>query len=112
MNINEPLRDLGRIDAQPLIDTILALHDEAWLLNVNRQQDYEVHKQTQSVVLVFCDGPMNDLEVRKEAGWDLLADVAIPVMHDLIGRFYPPGGTIIRAMAAKLLSITFAPRRP
>ena len=25
-------------------------------------------------------------------------------MHDLIARCYPPGGTIIRAMAAKLLS--------
>jgi aspartyl/asparaginyl beta-hydroxylase (cupin superfamily) len=25
-------------------------------------------------------------------------------MHDIIKRFYPPGGTIIRAMAANLLS--------
>ena len=104
MNIDQPLRDLGSVEAQPLIDTILALDEEAWFLNVNRQQDYDVHKQTQSVVMVFCDGPTNDLEVRKEAGWDLLADVAIPLMHDLIGRFYPPGGTIIRAMAAKLLA--------
>jgi len=35
---------------------------------------------------------------------DRLAHVAVPLMHDLIGRFYPAGGTIIRAMAAKLLS--------
>jgi hypothetical protein len=53
---------------------------------------------------VFCDGPMNDLAVSKESGWDLLAEAAVPVMHELIGRGYPPGGTIIRAMAAKLLS--------
>ena len=104
MNIDQPLRDLGNVEAQRLIDTILALDDDAWFLNVNRQEDYDVHKQTQSVVMVFCDGPMDNLEVRKESGWDLLADTAIPVMHDLIGRFYPPGGTVIRAMAAKLLA--------
>jgi len=98
------MKNLGDVDSAALIDSILQLDDEAWLQNVNRQSDYEVHKQTQSVVLVFCDGPMDDLEVSKQAGWDLLADAAIPVMHDLIGRFYPPGGVIIRAMAAKLLS--------
>jgi aspartyl/asparaginyl beta-hydroxylase (cupin superfamily) len=45
-----------------------------------------------------------DLEVFKEPGWDRLADVAMPVMHDIIDRFYPKGGAIIRAMAAKLLA--------
>lgn len=104
MNIDQALKDLGPVDAEPLVDAVLGLDDEAWLLNINRQNDYEVHKQTQSVVMIFCDGPPEDLAVSKEAGWDLLADAAIPVMHDLIGRFYPPGGTIIRAMAAKLLS--------
>ena len=104
MNIEEPLKNLGDVDSQALIDTVLGIDQEAWLANVNRQNEYEVHRQTESVVLVFCDGPMDALEVSKEAGWDLLADEAIPVMHDLIGRFYPPGGTIIRAMAAKLLS--------
>ena len=104
MNIDVPLKELGPVDSRALIDTVLGLDDEAWFLNVNRQNDYEVHKQTQSVVMVFCDGPANDLKVSKEAGWDLLAETAIPLMHDLIAKFYPPGGTIIRAMAAKLLS--------
>lgn len=98
------MKNLGDVDSAALIDAILQLDDDAWFQNLNRQNDYEVHKQTQSVVLVFCDGPMDDLEVSKQAGWDLLVDAAIPVMHDLIGRFYPPGGVIIRAMAAKLLS--------
>lgn len=104
MNIDVPLKDLGEVDASRLSAAILGLDEEAWLANVNRQSDYEVHRQTQSVVLVFCSGSMDDLEVSKQAGWDLLAETAIPVMHDLIGRHYPPGGTIIRAMAAKLLS--------
>lgn len=104
MNIDEPLKLLGEIDSKSLIDRVLRLDDAAWLANVTRQNDYEVHRATQSVVLVFCDGPMDKLQVSKQEGWDLLADAAIPVMHELIGRHYPPGGTIIRAMAAKLLS--------
>lgn len=104
MNIDVPLKQLGDVDVSPLRNAVLGLDDEAWLANVNRQEDYEVHKQTQSVVLVFCDGPLDDLEISKQPGWDLLAEVAVPIMHDLIGRCYPPGGTIIRAMAAKLLA--------
>jgi aspartyl/asparaginyl beta-hydroxylase (cupin superfamily) len=45
---------------------------------------------------------MDDLKITKEPGWDALAEYAVPVMHDIIERFYPKGGAIIRAMAAKL----------
>ena len=44
------------------------------------------------------------IDVTKQPGWDRLSAVAVPVMHAIIGSFYPPGGTIIRAMAAKLLA--------
>lgn len=103
MNIDSPLKALGDVSFEALRDTILDLDEEAWLSNEQRQSDYEVHKQTQSIILIFCDGPMHDLVVSKQNGWDLLADTAVPVMHELINRAYPPGGTIIRAMAAKLL---------
>jgi hypothetical protein len=104
MNIETPFKSLGAIDASALIDSILARDDNAWLDNTERQNSYEVHKQTQSIVLVFCDGSKKELEVSKHNGWDLLADAAIPVMHELIERDYPKGGMIIRAMAAKLLA--------
>ena len=104
MNIDTPLRELGEVDSVALREAVLALDEEAWLVNERRQTDYEVHRQTQSVVLVFCDGPMNKLVIEKSEGWDWLADVAVPLMHDLISRHYTPGGTIIRAMAAKLLA--------
>lgn len=104
MNIDVPLKKLGDVESSALASAILALDDEIWLENQDRQNNYEVHKQTRSVVLVFCSGPMDDLEVTKHTGWDPLSEVAVPVMHDLIGRHYPPGGVIIRAMAAKLLA--------
>ena len=104
MDIETPMRELGDIDVDALKSAILGLDDAAWIANQQRQIDYDVHRQTQSVVLVFCDGPGKDLAVSKQEGWDLLAAVAVPVMHQLIERAYPAGGTIIRAMAAKLLA--------
>ena len=104
MDIGVPLRDLGEFDIAPLKEAILALDDTAWLGNEYRQETYEVYQQTQSVVMVFTDGSgWPDIEVRKEAGWDLLAEQAMPLMHEILEKYYPPGGTIIRAMAAKLL---------
>ena len=98
------MKDLGAVAMESLQSAVLDLDEAAWLVNSQRQNDYEVHKQTRSVVLVFCDGSMEDLEVSKTDGWDMLADVAVPLMHDIIKRFYSPGGTIIRAMAANLVS--------
>ena len=37
MDIGTPIRDLGEIDAQPLIDKILALDDQSWNENLSRQ---------------------------------------------------------------------------
>lgn len=105
MDIGEPLKDLGPVDVAPLREAILALEPAAWLEQTQRQQAYDVHRYTQSIVLVFTDGSgWPGITVTKEPGWDRLAGVAVPVMHDLIARYYPPGGTIIRAMAAKLLA--------
>ncbi len=105
MNIEERLRELGEVETAALTEAILELDERAWHEEEYRQQAFDVHRQTESVVLVFVnldDWP--NLEVLKEPGWDRLADVAMPVMHDIIDRFYPKGGAIIRAMAAKLLA--------
>lgn len=104
MDINETLRDLGAVDVEPLRQAVLGLGPEVWLLDEQRQQEFDVHRQTRSVVMVFCDGSSENLVVEKREGWDYLAATAVPIMHDLIERHYAPGGTIIRAMAAKLLS--------
>jgi len=105
MDIDVPLRELGEIDSTPLRDAILSQEEAAWHEDEFRQQSYDVHLETQSIVLVFTDGknwPKSD--VIKEPGWERLADVAVPLMHGIIDAHYPKGGTIIRAMAAKLLA--------
>jgi hypothetical protein len=103
MDIDTALRELGSIEIGPLRDAVLAQDEAAWNEQQLRQNEYEVHRATQSIVLVFTDGSgWPNIEVTRQPGWDRLAAAAVPVMHELIGRGYPPGGTIIRAMAARL----------
>jgi quercetin dioxygenase-like cupin family protein len=105
MDIGDRLRDLGPADATALSEAILAQEPAAWHEQQYRQQEFDVHRQTESIVLVFCNLEVwPEIEICKEPGWDRLAAVAVPVMHDIIARHYPPGGAIIRAMAAKLLA--------
>jgi hypothetical protein len=104
VDIEEALKPLGSVDSLALAEAVLSLPDEAWAANQQRQQDYDVHRRTQSVVLVFTDGEgWPDITVTRESGWEWLGEAALPLMTDIIRRHYPPGGTIIRAMAAKLL---------
>ena len=105
MDIGIPIRNLGKVDMEPLAAAILAQDEAAWNENVQRQRDYEVHEQTRSIVLLFAESKdWPAVEVSKEPGWNRLAETAIPLMHSIIGQWYPPGGSIIRAMAAKLLA--------
>lgn len=104
MEIELPLRDLGAVESSALKNAILSLDESVWREEELRQKKYsEVHYNTQSIILVFCDHDhWPQIDVVKGNGWERLADLALPLMHDIIERFYTPGGTIIRAMAARL----------
>jgi hypothetical protein len=105
MNIDQPLRELGTVDSAALREAILAQDELAWQEDQYRQEEFDVHRQTQSIVVLFLNlEKWPELAVLKEPGWGRLADVAVPLMNDIIRDHYPPGGTIIRAMAAKLLA--------
>lgn len=105
MDIGIPLRELGAVDSTALIEAVLAQEEAAWLEDKYRQEAFEVHHSTQSIVLLFVDmDRWPDIVVKKEPGWPRLADVALPLMNDIISRHYEPGGTVIRAMAAKLVA--------
>lgn len=105
MDIGIPLRELGAVDSTALIEAVIAQEEAAWLEDKYRQEAFEVHHATQSIVLLFVDMDCwPDIVVKKEPGWPRLADVALPLMNDIISRHYEPGGTVIRAMAAKLLA--------
>ncbi len=56
MDIDGPLRELGAIGTTALREAILSQEEAAWHEDTYRQQSYDVHDQTQSIVLVFTDG--------------------------------------------------------
>jgi hypothetical protein len=103
MNIDVPVRDLGKVDSRELQQTVLSLEETAWSDQRYRQNTYEVHRQTESIVMVFTDGSgWPSIEVHKEAGWGWLVDSAAPLMNSIIEEHLEPGGVIIRAMAARM----------
>ncbi len=102
MDIEIPYRCLGPADTQALTAAILSQPEEAWLEQPRRQRAYDVHHQTASIVLLFCDEGWPDGQVFREPGWARLADAAMPLVETVIAQHYPPGGTVLRAMAAKL----------
>ena len=105
MNIDTALRALGPVDVEPLRATILAQEDAAWHEDQYRQEAFDVHHKTESIVMLFVDlEHWPELVVSQEPGWVRLSNVALPLMNDIITRCYEPGGTVIRAMAAKLLA--------
>jgi hypothetical protein len=105
MDIGEPIRMFGKVGMEQLAEAVLTQDEAAWNENEQRQKDYEVHEQTRSIVLLFANvDQWPAIDVTKQPGWDRLAEVALPVMHEIIRNWYPAGGTIIRAMAAKLLA--------
>lgn len=103
MDIDVDQRCLGAVDTQELKRQILAQEPAAWTEQAIRQQIYDVHKDTESIVLLFCDESWPDGgEIYRESGWERLADVAMPVIDHIIETWYEPGGILLRAMAARL----------
>jgi hypothetical protein len=104
MDIGIPIKDWGEVDTTILREAILNQDDLAWEEDDQRQDDYDVHRQTKSIVMLFASLTWPRVTITREKGWDRIADVANPIMAEVIERFYPPGGTIIRAVAAKLVA--------
>ena len=86
-----------------LLEAVQRLDEDAWLEKQYRQEAFNVHKSTQSIVLSFVDlDQWPRVAVAREIGWDRLGAEAEPVMEDIVARCYEPGGVVIRAMAVRL----------
>ena len=55
MDISESVRYLGEVDVQALTHSIISQDSNAWGEQLIRQQSYEVHQDTESIVMLFCD---------------------------------------------------------
>ena len=93
----------GPVEQRPLKAAVEAVRPEAWNEDDIRQKSFEQHKHTRSLVMLFSN-TWPDPVVEQRAGWDHMAGPANALMDAIIAKHYPPGGRVIRAMAAKLLS--------
>ena len=103
LHASERTRDLGPAPCAALLDTVLDLDEAAWTAKEYRQKSFNVHRNTQSIVLCFIDlDQWPSLAIMRDVGWERLGDSAEPVMETVVSRCYPPGGLVIRAMAVRL----------
>ena len=103
MNFDGALLDLGPVEQASLRDRVLALEPRSWRENLVRQESFDVHRHTESIILLFIEiDEWPTIAVKREAGWAQLADVAMPMIDDVVCAHYEPGGTIVRAVVAKL----------
>ncbi len=68
MDFGDDQRCLGPVNTQQLSARILSQEPAAWAEQALRQQIYEVHKDTESIVMLFCDESWPDGEIYREAG--------------------------------------------
>jgi Aspartyl/Asparaginyl beta-hydroxylase len=99
--IDTPIRSLGHVDTARLAARVMATEESVWRADNRRQDEYEVHAETQSIILVFFTG-WPEVHVSHAAGWDGFNDVAMPVIDTIIAKNYRPGGLILRAVLARL----------
>ena len=98
-----PLRDLGDVCCEPLRAAVAGLDAAAWRADAYRQDSFEVHRATESVLLLFVDAEnWPRLDVGRASGWELLGSVALRLMQGIVAAHYPPGGVFLRAMAVRL----------
>ncbi|HKU17198.1 MAG TPA: aspartyl/asparaginyl beta-hydroxylase domain-containing protein [Steroidobacteraceae bacterium] len=95
-------RPLGPVECATLRSQTLALSEAIWQEDELRQARFNnVHSQTQSVILIFCDG-WPDVRISYHRGWTYLGAAAASVMTSIVAAHYPRGGKVLRAMMARL----------
>jgi hypothetical protein len=96
------IRELGPVDCGEVRRRILAWPEEIWWQDQLRQTQFRnVHAETQSVILIFCEG-WPDPVISYRAGWGEIGAAAERMMQEIISAHYPPGGGVLRAMLARL----------
>lgn len=101
--MDQPVRYLGPVDCARLRQRVLALGESTWTSDSTRQVYFRnVHSQTQSLILIFCDEKWPDVTVSYRSSWHLLGQLVAPVMEAIVGQHYRPGGKVLRAMMARL----------
>jgi hypothetical protein len=104
MNIGINFKYLGKIDPQPMIDSIAKIDDADWGADTFRQDTYKsIHQSTQAIQLIY-DKDFRHFNGTKHKYWDLLnMDELIKPVIALCEKQYGPG-YLARAVYVKLFA--------
>ena len=100
---NGSVRDLGAVPADRLREEVDRLAPATWREDASRQACFDVHRDTQSVVILFVDVERwPRLVVRRAPGWAHLGGAAEALANVVINANYAVGGLVLRAMVVRL----------
>jgi hypothetical protein len=104
MNIGINFKYLGKIDAQPMVDSISKIEDADWGADTFRQDSYKAfHHSTQAIQLIY-DKDFRHFGGTKHKYWDLLnmEELMKPLLEVLKKEY--GDGYIARAVYVKLFA--------
>ncbi len=78
MDIGVPIKDWGAVDATILREAILSQDDIAWDEDDQRQDDYDVHRQTKSIVMLFASQTWPRVIITREKAGIVLLTLPTP----------------------------------
>lgn len=94
---------IGRVDCELIVHKLNNTTEKEWEEDRYRQIAFSnVHSETQSIVLIFCQGSWPNIKISRRAGWSRFGDDALAIMQEILFAHYPPGGIVIRAVLARL----------
>lgn len=100
MEFDASFRQWGQVDIHLLREQVRALPESCWWHDPERQQQFAVHRQTQSIALVrdveFCYH-----RPEKTPAFGVFADALQPVL-DAVAEWLPPRSFVVRLLLARL----------
>jgi quercetin dioxygenase-like cupin family protein len=93
MYFDGEFRHIGTVDPQPLLQAVEALGEDAWHEYVSRQERFRVHRQTQSIPLLF-DADMRHTD---PTPWPRLASFE-PVIEPVLEQIRAANETTVGAV--------------
>ena len=108
MDFDGNFNKLTELDIAPMRSRLIALPDTCWLANTSRQQRFEVHGKTQSILLIY-DSDFRYHQPSENKTYDEFRDTVRPIITFLENRFGQTG-YILRLLFTRLPAKSEIPR--